>query len=178
MQSWFREKPVALPSVVDSPPDEPPGEAPDGYGVVTIPGGVEAALLLRSSEGDVHRVSWEKVKGREVPGDRRRAIPAGVYRVLGVSLVDRSRKGEVWHTSSSGRQLGEIDVDEGEELAFAPDPTISIRRGLRGERAAMGITSPAGAGLSIYKDGRRIPISYRLTTGDERAAAKGRMNYG
>ena len=42
----------------------------------------------------------------------------------------------------------------------------------------MGITNPDGAGLSIYKDGRRIPIRYRLVDESGEVVREGPMNYG
>ena len=34
------------------------------------------------------------------------------------------------------------------------------------------------AGLTIYKDGKRIPVRYRLVDGEGAEVAAGKMNYG
>ena len=174
MQSWFRERPLPLPRVVA----DPPREVPEDHGVVVAPAGAEVALLVRNPDGEPLRLSWERVEGREPSADRRRALPAGVYSVVGLRWIDRSRGGEVWHTSATGRQLGDLDVEAGEEQVLELDPTIEISRGLGGGQVAMGITHPSGAGLSIYKDGRRIPIEFRLVAANGRIVASGSMRYG
>jgi hypothetical protein len=174
LQSWFRSKPLPLPKLIASPP----AGATDGEsGVIVLPEG-EAALLLEDEQGQALRISWERVEDQRPNKDRRRALPAGQYKILGLRQVDRSREGELWHTSTTGRQLGFLDVEEGEQQTLELDRKIVFSRALRKTQVAMGITHPSGAGLSIYKDGRRIPITYELHAADGRIVRHGAMNYG
>ncbi len=152
---------------------------------MTLASGTELALILEDSEGEQLRISWERParwesRSPDPPGaDRRRALPAGTYRIRGVRLIDRSRKNETWHLSASGRQLGELDVEAGETLPFEFDPTIHMAAHLRrGKQVAVSITTASGAGLSIYKDWRRIPLGYRLTSADGEVRRRGPLHYG
>ena len=173
MQTWLRERPLPLPRVVTSAPDEHPKE----HGVLVLPKDREAALVLEAADGSRLRVTWER-DAEGTTADRRRAVPSGTYRILGLRQVDRSEEGKVWHTSATGAQLGELEVQAGERQEVQLDRTIEIGRGLvRGRQVAMTITHPSGAGLSIYADGLRISIGYKLLAGDE-VVRKGRMNYG
>lgn len=173
LQEWLRSEPLTLPTLIASSP----AKATEEQGIIVLPEG-EAALMLQDEFGEVLRLSWEEVEGRKSSADRRRALPAGQYKIVGLRQIDRSREGELWHTSVTGRQLGFLDVEEGEEQTLELDRSIILSRGLRGQRIAMGITHPSGAGLSIYKDGRRIPIGYQLLAGDGRVVRHGSMNYG
>ena len=174
MQAWLREQPLPLPQVVD----EAPEEAQPTHGLLSLPAGQEAAVLLQGQDGELLRLSWEQREGAAASTDRRRALPVGSYRIRGVRIVDRSREGEVWHTSASGHRLGHLEVEAGQLQALELDPTVQLSKSLRRGRAAMSINRPGGAGLSIYKDGRRVPIGYRLVDAAGRAVASGRMRYG
>ena len=116
---------------------------------------------------------------RSAHRDRRRALPPGDYEVVSLRQTDRTRAGEVWHTSATGAQLGRVVVEEGEVEPLEPDATIRVGKGLRGgEQVAMTITHPSGAGLTIYKDGRRIPVAFRVVAADGEVLRHGPMNYG
>lgn len=176
---YFESKPLPTPQVVASAPREDD----DGVGTLVLPEGVEGALLLKDGEDRAWRVSWERVTGRPVPEavfpeDRRRALPPGTYTIVGQRLVDRSKQGEVWHTSATGHELGELQVEVGAELAVTLDPTVRIGKRASGRRVAMSVQGPHASGLSLYKDGRRIPIRYRLTDARGRELAEGPMTYG
>lgn len=175
MQTWLASAPLPLPTPVSEPPAE---DSVEGMGTVTLARG-EAALVLKGRAGELYRLSWERVGGQPVERDRRRALPAGEYEILSLRQVDRTRAGEVWHTSATGRQLGRLVVEDGETESIEVDATIRIGRGLRaGKQVAMTVTHPTGAGLTIYKDGRRIPVAYRLVAADGEVLRHGPMNYG
>lgn len=174
MQAWLRATPLPLPLPVTRPPEE----EVDGMGVVTLAAG-EAALILKDGAGGLYRVSWERAEGRPEVADRRRALPAGEYEVVGLRQVDRTRADEVWHTAATGAQLGRLVVEDGEETPVKLDATIRVTRGLRGgNMVAMNVTHPSGAGLTLYKNGRRVPVAFRLLDARGEIVRRGPMTYG
>jgi len=158
--------------------DQAPRTAKETEGRVVLPAELEAAVLLEGPSGELLRLSWEQRPGVRADADRSRALPAGTYQIRGLRIIDRSRKGEVWHTSASGHRLGQLEVEAGVRRTLELDPTIRFGKRLGRGRVAMSITRPGGAGLSIYKDGVRIPIGYRLLDPEGKAVASGPMRYG
>ena len=170
LREYFESRPLETPTVVDGP--ELADESEVGY--VTLSEGT-GAVLVEDEYGQAWRLSWE---GDESDADRRRALPPGSYNVTGYRLIDRSREDAVWHISVSGVHHWKLEVDAGETEEIEVDATVHMRAGMRRERASMSIVGMHGAGLSIYKDGRRIPISFRVTDSGGEVLAKGPMNYG
>jgi len=94
-------------------------------------------------------------------------------------FVRHTPDGTTWHTSSTTPRGRTLEVEAGAELVLEPDDSIDVIRGLRGELVTMDIRSHSGAGLSIFKDGKRIPIGFELldaTNGEVRR--QGAMRYG
>jgi hypothetical protein len=98
--------------------------------------------------------------------------------LVGYRIVDRSRKGEVWHLSGSGPKLRAIEVPASGELAIEVPARITVKQRFDGASAGMEIRGPDAAGVSIYKDGARIPIGYRLLSDAGGELARGKLNYG
>ena len=114
----------------------------------------------------------------ERPGaDRRRALPAGTYDLVGYRVLKRDEAGTEWHVSVTAPSMRELELVAGANLAVEIDTGILIRKRARGRSLNMAIQGDGGAGLSIYKAGRRIPMGYRLKSpgGD---AIEGRFRYG
>lgn len=119
-----------------------------------------------------YRLAW---RGKEEGAIR---LPPGDYRWRGYRLV-RGR----WMTSAifGPHRRPVVRVRAGETTTIRIDPTI--RMNLRARRhggqvgLAMGINGMNHSGLSIYREGKRIPIGYEIAQG-KRGLASGRMNYG
>ncbi len=171
LREYFESRPLDTPLVVDG---SELGDEEDDVGYVTLSEGI-GALLVKDADGQDWRLSWE---GDEPGADRRRGLPPGSYDVTGYRMIDRSREGEEWHISVTGVRHWKLEVDTGETLEVEVDATVHMRSGMRGKRATMSIVGMHGAGLSIYKDGRRIPINFRVTDSEGEVLAKGPMNYG
>lgn len=146
---------------------------------MVLPAG-EAAVILEDEQGRRFRLSSETVeKKRRSNSPVRRAVPAGKYRILGIHAIDRSRRDQVWHLSTSGRRLGSVEVTEGAEVPYELDRTVHIEGALRdGNRISVAVRHNSGAGLTIYKDGRRIPMSYRLVDSRKKTLRSGKITYG
>lgn len=133
---------------------------------------------MRNSDERVVRLAWEARADSPRDAAKARTLPAGEYTLLGFRIVDRSRKGEVWHLSGSGLKLRKFTVPASGELKLAVGSSLSVKQRFDGASAGMEIRGADGAGVSIYKNGRRIPIGYRVLDDQGQELARGKMNYG
>jgi len=132
-----------------------------------------AAAFLRDERGLVRRVSWERDEA-----DRRRALPAGTYELVGYRLLARDAAGVAWHVSAGGKTLRTLELAAGEETRLELDPTIHLQRRLNGRAVEVAVQGEAQSGLSIYRDGKRIPLAYRVLDARGAVLAEGPITYG
>ncbi len=133
------------------------------------------ALLLRDEEGTVLRLSWEEEAGADA--DRRRALPAGDYKLISYRILLQDGE-ETWHLSATHSKIQEVTIQPGEDLRIEVDPRIHITGRIGHGRVSIAVQGEHKAGLSIYKDGRRIPMGYRIVGADEKELASGDYRYG
>ncbi len=162
---------------------EPPAAAGAGDGpadeTATItPSFERGALILRDADGRFRRLSWgELEEPRRPAADRRRALPAGAYHLAGYRILRRDDAGAEWHVSATARSIRELKLVAGANLEVDVDQGILIRKAVRARSLNMAIQGDGKAGLSIYKEGRRIPMGYRLEAADG-GVLEGRFRYG
>lgn len=173
MVHYFEEKPLALPRVAP----QPPAVAVEGTGSVRLPAG-EAVMLLRDAAGESLRLDWKAARSGEPQDSRLRVLPAGVYTLVTERFVRRAKDGSTWHTSSTAPKGRTLTVVAGEELVLEPATEVRVTRGFEGEMVSMNIQAEGGAGLSLYKNGVRIPIRYELRDAEGVLRHEGKMNYG
>lgn len=171
------EAPLPLPRIVAEPPGSP--SPADGF---LTPGFERGALILRGPRGVVVRLSWEAeaADGAE-SSDERRALPAGSYDLVGYRILERGEDGSLWHVSASapkGKPIRVLEVEAGATSSVDVDGTVHVKRRLGASQIGMGIQGEGEAGLSIYKDGKRIPIRFELRDHAGGVVAEGRMRYG
>lgn len=58
------------------------------------------------------------------------------------------------------------------------DARVHLAPHLTPKRVGVAVTGDGGAGLSIYKDGRRIPLRYRVVGAQGQELAQGALRYG
>ena len=132
------------------------------------------------------RLEWN---GDDRPSDRDRtaglrALKPGRYSVTGYRISRTNDKGEDWFISGILPRHGRaIQVTPGKiiRLAFTPDITIACR----GHAAPDGrfavramIAGKDRSGLSIYRNGKRISMAYKISAADGEKLEAGKMNYG
>lgn len=137
----------------------------------------EGSLLLTDSAGSFLRVPWEKTGQGDTPKGKL-AVPEGNYTLVSYRILDRSREGEVWHLSATARSIMEIEVQAGEIAKVEIDPTIHIKQGFKRGMVSMSVSGMEKAGLTIYKNGKRIPMDWKLVAGEDESVADGKINYG
>lgn len=167
MEALARE-PLALPTALTSAPESVEGLA------LVVPGFARGAALLRAEDGRLVRLSWEDGPS----GDRRRGVAPGRYDLVGYRLLARDVRGVEWHVSAGGTTIRELVLTAGTETRLALDPTIELDASLAHEGPRVTVQGEAGAGLSIYRAGRRIPLRYRLRDAAGRVLDGGAFTYG
>jgi len=176
----------------------PPKAGSTGYGLV-VPSFDEGVVVLRNAKRHVVRVAWEaptpkdrKVKKgvpsvqkrrKSAAGHNSRALDPGVYTVIGYRVMRRDKTGTLWFVSATEtRGLKRISVTAGKRQRIAIDPAIAVDcaalRSKTGLRILMTITGENESGLTIFRQGRRIAIEYRVLDAQGRAIASGVMKYG
>ena len=124
------------------------------------------------------RLAWEARAGAQRDPVKQRTLPAGEYPLINYRIVDRSRPGEVWHLSGSGMKLRKIEVPASGELRIEVAPKLSVKQRFDGTSAGFEIRGVDAAGVSVYKNGKRIPMSYRILGDSGEEFAHGKMSYG
>lgn len=146
------------------------------------PGFEQGALFLKNTAGSFYRLEWSAQAASGEAADRRRAVPAGEYTLTGYRVIRRDKAGTIWFISATGTNLRRVTVRPGVEQQAPVDDAIRITGGAHPERGGVAIhvmlAGIKGSGLSIYRDGRRIDIGYRLADAKQRELARGALAYG
>lgn len=166
---------MPVPQAIASPP-----AADAGAVAVITPTFDEGSLLVTDAHGKFFRLLWPaKDGGKE---DRRRALSPGKYRLTGYHLVRRDTQGKewfIWVNLHAGRPL---TAHAGDSLPVKTDDTITLTCKAKAAVGAVeimaAVTGDHHAGLTIYKEGKRIPLHYRITGRDNQVLATGTLEYG
>jgi len=113
--------------------------------------------------------------------DRRRVIAPGRYSVRELRFEYRDKDAH-WFLSSSGPPFQQVEVAAkgASSLVIPEEITCATRAKRDGDelRFSFGMQARQGHGVTIFKDGRRVPVSYRLLDKDGKEMGAGKMNYG
>ncbi len=111
-----------------------------------------------------------------------RGIPPGKYRLRTVR-VERMEKDVHWFISATTRPRKPLQLRSNKKITLELPDTIHFngrvrRTGKRQLQLGFGIQSKDRHGLSIYKAGKRVPVSYKILSSQGSPLAWGKMNYG
>lgn len=126
--------------------------------------------------GAVTRLSWENGETRKRDESPLRVLAPGRYRVIRYGVARRAGEA-TWRTSVTARKIRELVVEAGEEVVLELPQRIRVGRRLAHGRVSMTIQDEHDAGLTLYKDGTRIPVEY-VVEKDGREHARGNIRYG
>ncbi|MHC4550974.1 MAG: hypothetical protein ACYTEZ_19665 [Planctomycetota bacterium] len=133
------------------------------------------SVTLAGPRGDVTLVWNGETK------ERARALPPGVYRVR-TTRVERTKDGTHWFISSTSPPRAPVAVRAGKTTHVRVGDTVHfesrVRRHGNELRLGFAIKGADGRGLSVYKDGRRVPVTFNVLSKKGRVLASGTMNYG
>ena len=131
--------------------------------------------------------AWEPAElqsgALEVLGPLHRALPAGEYALVGYRLIQKDVGVDLWYASATGESIAVIAVAAGAAVRPELDPAVTIELA-RAELAdgalqlGMSVTGAGGAGLTLYKNSKRIPIAYSVTTKKRKELVRANMTYG
>ena len=147
----------------------PQAERKAGEG--TLEANLKEGEVFLKKGAQVYRLTWASLDTV-----RARPLPAGDYTLTGYRIVRGT-----WHLSATGSDA-KLKIREGKATALSLDDTLRVKVHARrkGQELSlgMGIRGDKNAGLSVYRDGKRIPIGYQLSFQGEQPPAAGTMNYG
>lgn len=136
------------------------------------------SLILAGPDGDVTLVWTDGEKGDT------RAVSAGEYR-LRTTRIERTKGGEHWFLSSTGPKQEAKSLRAGRTTQIDVADTVHFRGRIQRHpkqegRLQLGFSIQAadGRGLSVYKDDKRVPVTYEVLSGGGDVLASGTMNYG
>ena len=169
MVRWLKSRRAWRPQRLDRPPEE------SDEGARVEPDFAAGSVILQRGDRLVSLVWSGKDK------DRRRALPVGEY-LLRTTRLEREKKGVWWFLSSTGPAKKKVRITNRSGDRLSIDDVVRFRGRVtrRGRELQLGfaITGTDGRGLSVYRAGRRVPVSYEILDGKGKVLARGRMNYG
>ncbi len=135
------------------------------------------SVVLAGRDGDEAIIVWG-------PRQPRARIASGRYTVR-TTRIERKKDDEHWFLSScgpAGHKKKMIKLKRGENT-FKLGDTVHFKgmvRGWRDERLQLGfmISGEDHRGLSVYKNDKRVPVTYRVLSKKGEVLAQGPMNYG
>jgi hypothetical protein len=158
---------------------EPPSSAQRDHGFVTA-AFAEGTLLLRDEQDNYLRLEWGSAS--QPATDARRALPPGSYELTGYRITRRDDNGVAWFVAATGHAIQRIQIRSGQTTAVKVGDAVQFQLTARRRGQAVVLQTPvagdAHAGLSVYRDGRRITLRYRVTDADGRELAAGDLRYG
>lgn len=156
----------------------PAGEAAGAHGTGHVVCDLDdTEVFLRGAGHRVYRLRWFG-KAR----DRRRALPAGRYRITGYRIARRDGEGRSWFISTTSHGYRDLVVRGGGQTVLKISPVIHFE--VRGKKFSDQVNVNAlvrgehHVGLSIYREGKRIPLSYRLVDAAGKELHSGSLRYG
>lgn len=163
----------------------PPAKNEDQAGFVK-PSFEEGSLLLKNKDGAFFRLVWQKKESGSpaatVANDQRRALPPGDYTLTGYTIVRRDDQKKEWFLWATGRAIGKLTVRAGKEQQVRVDETIqarfTARSGVDSVLIQVAVSGEHHSGLSIFREGQRIPIHYHIASAQGQELATGTVEYG
>ncbi len=142
----------------------------------------DGSLFLKNASGEVTRLAWKAGKAGEL-----RALPPGNYTLVGYRIVRKDDEGVNWFISAiSPKGIRKLAVKPGKPLMVAIKPEIRVAcKGRAGGPKAKGVLAVQGgfqgehhSGLTIYREGKRIPLRFTISNHTGEEIETGKMGYG
>lgn len=164
--------------MIEDVPDEEP-DASEGF---LVPSFKRGAVLLKNNHGEVFRLSWNEGKQSKADeaqqADRRRAVPAGQYTMIGYRFNRLDDAGERWDLAASHPNLRKLTIEAGQASEISIDESIHIGTRLHSKMLGVSVGGEKNAGITIYRAGKRISMDFQLLDDTGEARVDGKINYG
>ena len=152
-----------------------PSRSTDGAAIVKSKDA--GSVVLAGPGGDEVCIVW----GPRQPQAR---VTSGRYSVR-TTRIERKRDDERWFLSScgpTGHKQKKIKLKRGENTFKLGDSVHfeGVVRGWRDGRPHLGfmVRGKDNRGLSVYRSGKRVPVTYKVLTRKGKVLKQGSMNYG
>lgn len=135
------------------------------------------SIVLKGDKGDVALVWKQGEKGHE------RALPPGPY-YLRTTRVERVKGKNHWFLSSTGPQQGAaMKLKAGKAKRIDVAATVHFHAMMKPNKKGafqlgFSIKGADGRGLSVYRNDKRVPVTYEVLAKGGKVLASGSMNYG
>lgn len=180
LQTGVLAKPRAVTSAEASDRDEV------GFIVPSFDAG---SLLLKNEHDEYVRLEWPVMDRRSdrasrprAAHDTRRPLPPGKYTLTNYRIARRGHDGRDWFISATGKNIRQLEVTAGQEQRVELRAEIGMncrtRPTSQGVDVQVTIMGEHHAGLTIYRDGKRIPLEFVVTDADGKELASGPLKYG
>jgi len=150
--------------------DSSTADAPVSKVTSNIPRG----SVVLAGEGGLVRLTWKK-------DQRAHYLAPGPYRIRNARIVEKKGK-DTWFLSSTEPRGPVLQVEGGSPLHLRLTRRIVFggKAHWKGRELFLGFSlrDAKGRGLSIYRNGKRVPIRYELLSAEGRRLKSGKMNYG
>ena len=169
MIQWLKDQAEACPPRIDAPPD---ASTKGGYVEPDFKAG--SVILLR---GDRHvTLVWSKDDR-----NRRRALEPGEYKVR-TTRLESEQDGVHWFLSSTGPATKSLRVAKRGATKLSIDGEVHFKARADRKRKHLnlgfGLMTGDHRGLSIYRGGKRVPVTYKVLDRKGRVLQRGAMTYG
>jgi hypothetical protein len=115
------------------------------------------------------------------------ALPPGKYRVRTTRIVRENfilssagKPEPALEMKECAKKARMMDVAETARLQVGETVRFECRAKRHGKKLQLGfmIKGADGRGLSVYKDDKRVPVTYKVLAADGKVLAEGKMTYG
>jgi len=96
---------------------------------------------------------------------------------VGYRLLARDTAGVEWQLSAGGPALRELELSPGEQT-LELDAGVHMSPRIKDSSLQVGVQGDGGAGLTLYRAGKRIPLGYRVLDASGRELESGKIHYG
>ena len=169
MIQWLSNPKTPRPKRLDGPPTG------DAAGAHVLPAFDAGSIVLQRGDRVFNLVWSAKDK------DRRRALPAGEYRLRSTHLA-READDAWWFISQSGPPFEKVPVAKTGATKFTLIGTVRFDAAAsRDDKKLMLTFSITGAddrNVSVFRNGKRITVAYKVFDAKGKELAHGPMKYG
>lgn len=176
MIAWLEQADEGKPTTVSSATHDHGVETVTGTVTSTITAG-ELFLHVKGDTSQRYRLRWSSDDEQ-----RARPLPVGTYALSGYRHIRSAADGAQWIWSTASPRYGEIEVKAGEathcEVKRSPDlRTRAIQKGGT-YRVGLAFVAEKRLGSTLYRNGKRITITWQCLDAEGEVLAQGPMRYG
>lgn len=139
--------------------------------------GFDSGEVFVKVSRETYRLVWKK--GDK---DRRRALPIGEHKITGYRISRTAKDGSRWILSTTSPGYRKVTIQSGKTVKLGIRAVLRCNFNIRGKpgrkRAGMVFLGQGRTGITLYRNGKRIPMAVRLVNRRGRPSQESAMQYG